>query len=227
VAGHASKPAGHASVLPMEQLAPTAEEMSETLGSTMKVSLVQTSHDIKLLPDGIGDTTPAECVGAKAAGMRQTYAQAPFTAALIGWWETSDGNMFPRPDFHVDAAVVELTTAAAAETLHRKFASQWRQCQATPIVEHNVASVGNTFIDQITNVTESEGLLAAIDMQSTDNQYGVHSDPEPIERAVAVVDRFLIDVHIVDTAGLHMGVIPPEHATAVAKLIGSKIVASS
>ncbi|MDH6245496.1 sensor domain-containing protein [Mycobacterium sp. OTB74] len=228
LSGHATKAAGPAPARPIEQLAPTADEMSEALGSVMKPALVRSSDAITLLPDGIGDTTPAACVGAKMGGMRQTYAQAPVTAAQTGSWDTStDGNMFPRPEFHVRVAIVELKTSAAASSLHRQFVSQWQQCQATPIVEHNVATVGSTFTDQITAVAEHDGLLTAIDMQSTDNRYDVHTDPQPIERAVAIAGRFLIDVDVDNTDGIPRNVIPPDHAVAVAKLIVSKITSNT
>lgn len=218
-------PAAEAPSRPIEQLSPTVDELSQALNSTMKITLpVLSSNSIKVLPEGVGDASPVECVGAKRYGMRQTYAQARVLAAATGSWETNTHtDLHIRPDYSVDVAIVEVDTATAAQTLLRKFVSQWQKCQTTPVVSHNVGTDGNTFTDRITQVTDTNGTLSAIDMQSEVNKYGIETGPTPIQRTVATASRYLIDVQVENTGWLPGNPISTTNAEAVAKLITAKI----
>lgn len=228
VTGTVSKPAEHEPALPIEQLVPTAEQMSRALGSTMNRSLIKSSHDTKPLPPGITDTVPAGCAVVTTAGLRRAYTHSPITATQIQWWDTrDDANLRSEPHVHVHVAVVELSTAEAAAALYQQFTDQWRQCQGAPIIEHLGDTAQTVDTDNVLNVSENAGRLTAIDVGTSDNRYDAQAGPIQTERAMTITGRFLIDVSMVSIDGFEHAVPAPEHATAVAKLIVAQIVSNT
>jgi hypothetical protein len=200
---------------------PDEADLSAVLGSPMKVSDAPQVGGLDVLPDNIGDASPVECVGVKRPRMQQTYRDAPVRSARTILWQTSpDVTTYPRPNFVVTVGVVELDSADSARNWYTKYSAQWRRCQGETVITHDVVSQGNTYSDEITRVSDSAGILTAVDMQTAMTGHG---RPSPMERALTAASRYLVDVQVADTGWRTNDSINADNASAVAQLIADTI----
>ncbi|OHU44763.1 hypothetical protein BKG78_05315 [Mycobacteroides chelonae] len=185
----------------------------------MRNEYLRPPGSLNTLPSGIGDASPAECVGVRAAAMRQSYEDAPVHAASESTWKTStDYTPFPSPDFRVTLGVIELDTPNSAHRQYSSLVSRWSQCRGRIIVQHNMGGSGGTFTNEITRVIDAEGMLTSVVMESA---WGDRAAPN--QRALTAASRYLIDVSVTDTAWHTDGSVEPVNAVAVARLVSDKI----
>ncbi|NKZ14294.1 sensor domain-containing protein [Mycolicibacterium septicum DSM 44393] len=200
---------------------PDEADLSDVLGSPMKVSDAPQVGGLDVLPDNIGDASPLDCVGVKRPRMRQTYQDAPVRSARTILWQTNpDVTTYPRPNFAVTVGVVELESTRDARAWYSKFSAQWQLCQGKTVITHNVVSQGTTYSDKITRVSDSGGIVTAVDMQMAMTG---DARPSPMERALTAESRYLVDVQVADIGWRTNDSINANNAIAVAQLIADTI----
>ncbi|WP_165803785.1 sensor domain-containing protein [Mycobacteroides abscessus] len=204
---------------PIAQVLPGDSAMSGVLGSPMRTEFPRLPGGLDALPGGVGDASPVECVGVRAAALRQSYEDAPVRAASESTWKTAtDSTLFPTPDFRITLGVIELDTPESARRQYSSLVSRWSWCQGRTVVEHNVGGSGGTFTSEVTRVADAEGMLTAVVLESA---WG--DRPLPNQRALTAASRYLIDVSVTDTSWHTGGSVEPINAVAVARLVADKI----
>lgn len=220
VEGQAIKPAGSdAGTRTFAQVLPDEPAMSEALGSPMKDPYPRPPGGLSALPDGTGGATPTECVIVRRAAMRQGFEGAPVRTASESTWKTStDATLFPVPDFDVTLGVVELDTPEHAQSHYAALVARWTKCQGQTVVQHNFGGSGKDLTDTITNVSDTNGMLTAVVMESA---FG--DRPSPTQRALTSAGRYLIDVEVADTSWHTGDAVSPDKAVAVARMVAERI----
>ncbi|EIV24931.1 Hypothetical conserved lipoprotein LppR [Mycobacteroides abscessus subsp. abscessus] len=227
VEGRAVKPSASAlGIRSITQVLPDISELAKVLGSPMKVGYPDGQPGgADILAGGFKGAEPAECVPVKLSGAQATYQGAHVKSAVVIEWETStELKAFPRPFFSVQVAVVELGAHGDARDVYARAAALWQRCQGKTIVTHDVAGTGETFADNITQVSDAEGMLTAVDVQSA---VSTSTSPNRYQRAFTAVSEYLVDVRVVNTAWRTGDSMNPDNAVAVAQLIASRISSPS
>lgn len=222
VEGQAVKPSASAvaaSARTFARVLPDEPAMSETLGSPMKNPYPHPPGGLSALPDGTGGAIPVECVIVSRAAMRQGYEGAHVRTASESTWQTStDSTMFPKPDYKVTLGVVELDTPEHAQNHYAALVTRWTGCQGRTVVQHNFGGSGSELTSQITQVSDTTGMLTAVVMESA---FG--DRPSPTARALTSTGRYVIDVEVGDTSWHTGDSIGTDKAVAVARMVAERI----
>ena len=183
VAGQAIKPGPSPDPprRPIAWMLPDQTELSEALGSPMQARYGGRPGGVQVLPNGMADTSPVECIKVHAPAMRHTYGQAPVRAAIRITWKTERGHMqFPTPDLRTTFGVVELDTPDSARSWYRRFADDWRRCSDKTAV---IDRANYTLRYGIGRTSDAGDLLTTVLMFSGTGS----SRPVPVQRALAVL----------------------------------------
>ncbi|WP_234791630.1 sensor domain-containing protein [Mycolicibacterium mucogenicum] len=208
------------------QALPDAGEVSTAVGSPLQTRAESSVGGVDLLPDGMKDASPIECLGVRAPRMRQTYIGAPVTAVVEGQWATSAApQQIPDPDVQVVAAVLELDSPDSARSWYSKFVSQWLLCNGTTVRTASASTnAHDTDTAKITQVADSMGVLdAAVLVSGGGPNIG---NPLVNQRALTAVSHFLVDVEVTQIGGRAMDLAANSLAIAVVRLIANKIMSN-
>lgn len=221
VAGQANRfvPLSEPPDRPITQILPDQVELSRTLSSPMQARYGGRPGGVQVLPNGMAGAVPVECIKVHAPAMRHTYRQAPVRAAIRITWKTdTDHVRFPTPNLRTTFGVIEFDTTDSARTWYRLFAADWRHCQGETAV---IRTASYTLRYDIGRTSDAGDLLTTVLMLSGTNG----ARPMPVQRALAQVSRYLIDVEVMDTA--HSGdpseAVATQRAEAITELISEKI----
>lgn len=209
------------------QVLPEPAELSVTVGAPVQTESEGPVGGIELLPNGMGDASPIECLGVHSPRMRHTFQDAPVTAAVEGeWGNSSESGETPDPNIRITVGVIELDSVASAHSWYSTFDSQWRQCQGkTVTMASAIAGSNEQNTAEITNVADTHGVLSAAVLVRA----GVATDtrkPLVKQRALTAASRFIVDVQTVRISTESAGQATDVQAVAVARLIANRIVST-
>ncbi|WP_134048377.1 sensor domain-containing protein [Mycobacteroides franklinii] len=196
-----------------EQALPTSSELSQALGIQMRQDAAVRVGGGDILKSS-ANALPQMCVGVAHSGDRQTYKDAHLSAAVQGSWITSgDGDQT-----RVLVTVVEFSSPADAHVWYSNTTSDWQRCQGITVTERTEAF---TFADSVNRVEESDGLLSAELLLSTEE--GMLT-PTPHSRAVTAALHYGVDVEALGR--LEGGNSANVDATAIAHLVAGKVTSA-
>ncbi|AWG48120.1 Hypothetical conserved lipoprotein LppR [Mycobacteroides abscessus] len=204
---------------PITRVLPDQAELSRVLRSPMQARYGGRPGGVQMLPDGMAGASLVECIKVHAPVMRHTYEQAPVHAATRITWNTERGHMqFPAPDLRTTFGVIELDTSDSARSWYRRLAADWRRCEGKTAV---IVRANYTLRYDIGPISDAGDLMTTVLMFSGTGS----SRPMPVQRALAQVSRYLIDVEIMDFADLKHPAEPgiTDKAEAIAQLITDQI----
>lgn len=196
----------------VERALPDASELTRVLGLPVESDSPTATGGIEALTDDKDASSPTRCAGITHAGYRRTYQGAPLRGLARGSWITPQDS-----DDRVDVviSVVELDSPRSAQSWYVKTAAQWGQCEGVTVTESTSAV---SFIQSISRITDSDGMLAADLTVSTDNGL---MKPVQNRRAFTAASQYLVDAEVfgtsrhLDVSGLDAG--------AVARLVVGKL----
>ncbi len=204
---------------PITLVLPDQVELSRVLGSPMRARYGGRPGGVNVLPNGLAGASPTECIKVHSPAMRHTYRLAPVRAASWITWKTDRGHMqFPTPDLKTTFGVIELDTPASARAWYRRFADDWRECRDKTAV---IRRANYTIRYGIGRTSDAGDLLTTVLMFSGTGS----SRPMPVQRALAQVSRYLIDVEIMDFDYFRHPAEPTtsDKAETITQLIADKI----
>ena len=193
------------------KILPTEDEISSVAGNTLSTfGFKPFVGGVEILPDGFrtdSDAAPIGCAAVTDTAPRIVYEPLPVLEAArqsyFNWDEGVDTS-------GADAAVVRLSTAAAAKDAFGAFGRQWQQCAGTTVVKH----VLGTVIDaEITDVTLEGSVLSA-----TVRTHQLPKAPTSrYERAVGVQGNAIVEVSLAITPKGERQPNPRDAAVRIAK----------
>ncbi len=150
----------------------------------------------EILPDGYrteGDASPIGCVAVTDTAPRIVYESLPIDqAARLSYFNWDEGVTTSG----ADAAVVQLTTADAAEGAFASFAQQWLRCDGTTVVKRLRGTAADSVIDaEVSDVTTDGQMLSA----TVRTRQRANTPPSMYERAVGVRDQTIVEVSLAIT----------------------------
>ncbi len=211
----------------MMKALPDPAELSVMVGATMQTEFDGPVGGIDVLPNGMGDASPIECLGVYSPRMRRTFQDAPVTAAVEGQWEaTSESGEPGDADVRITAGLIELDSAGSAHSWYSKFAAQWQSCQGqTVTMASAIAGSHEQNAAEITDVADTDGLLHAAVLVSA--RYTADARmPLVKQRALTAAARFIVDVQVVRISTDSANHVADDEAVAVAHLIANRIVST-
>jgi len=113
---------------------------------------------------------------------------------------------------------VELTSPTDAQTLFKRFADRWQQCQGKTVVQHQSS---DTFIQDITNVAATDTVLSA----TTEGRVPPNP-PQPTERALGMTASCIVDVQAPGNSQPANAPVGDNLAVSLVKLMQSKASAA-
>lgn len=145
---------------------PTESEITEAAGNTLSTFSFQPFvGGVEILPDGYrteADASPIGCVAVTDTASRIVYESTPVVAAARQSYFNWDEGVATSG---ADAAVVQLSTAEAAQSTYSSFARQWKQCDGATVVKHLRGAGrggGDSTIDaDVSDVVVDGSMLAA------------------------------------------------------------------
>ena len=198
------------------KILPTEAEITAAVGNTLSTFGFQPFiGGAEILPNGYrsdAEASPIGCAAVTDTAPRIVYESLPVVeAARQSYFNWDDG----VDTSGADAAVVRLSTAAAAKDAFGSFTRQWQQCEGTTVVKH----VQSTVIDaEITDVTVTRSVLSA-----TVRTHQLPSAPATrYERAIGVRGNTVVEVSLAVTATGEKQPDPRTWAVRVAQLMSDK-----
>ena len=193
---------------PLNQVLPTGDELTTTLGvgPGFTGQLVVGGADMLLQGVGESEATPIECVSAGYRLQKVVYAASPVREVASQSWAGGDLNGPPLSGFF---GAVKFATADDAKGFFAASADKWRRCNGQTMVLHQPEH-GADGVSRITDVVVDSTVVSAVVL---------HDDGSTIQRALGVAADCVVDVEIsdVDRGGGARG------AVAVANLMLQKI----
>jgi hypothetical protein len=193
---------------PLNQVLPTGDELTTTLGvgPGFTGQLVVGGADMLLQGVGESEATPIDCVGAGYRLQKVVYAASPVREVASQSWAGGDLNGPPLSGFF---GAVEFATADDAKGFFAASADKWRRCNGQTMVLHQPEH-GADGVSRITDVVVDSTVVSAVVL---------HDDGSTIQRALGVAADCVVDVEIadVDRGG------GARRAVAVANLMLQKI----
>ena len=177
-----------------------------------------------ILPDtaqwssALGFHVHLEGMPARVGGVEQLGRQD-----VLGEWSEREclGVVQPLLQSVFDGApvrAVELTSPTDAQTLFKRFADRWQQCQGKTVVQHQSS---DTFIQDITNVAATDTVLSAtIEGRVPPNP------PQPTERALGMTASCIVDVQAPGNSQPANAPVGDNLAVSLVKLMQSKASAA-
>jgi hypothetical protein len=184
---HIAEAAKPSASRPLNQVLPTGDELTATLGvgPGFTGQLVVGGADMLLQGVGESEATPIECVSAGYQLQKVVYAASPVREVASQSWAGGDLNGPPLSGFF---GAVEFATADDAQRFFAASADKWRRCNGQTMVlrqpEH-----GADGVSRITDVVVDSTVVSAVVL---------HDDGSTIQRALGVASDRVVDVEIAD-----------------------------
>jgi hypothetical protein len=196
---------------PLNQVLPTGDELTTTLGAGPGFTgqLVSGGADMLLQSVGESDATPVDCVSTGYRLQKVVYAAGPVREVASQSWAGGDFNGPPVSGFF---GVVKFAGAADAQAFFARAADKWRRCNGQTLVLHQPEH-GADGVSRITDVVVDSTVISAVVL---------HDDGSTIQRAFGVASDCVVDIEITDAARSDGARV----AVDVAKLMLQKIGAS-
>jgi hypothetical protein len=172
---------------PLNQVLPTGEELTTTLGVGPGFSgqLVVGGADMLLAGVGEAEATPIECVSAGYRLQKMVYAASPVRQVASQSWAGGDLSGPPVSGFF---GAVKFATADDAQGFFAASADKWRRCNGKTLVLHQPEH-GADGVSRITDVVVEGTVVSAVVL---------HDDGSTIQRALGMASDCVVDVEITD-----------------------------
>jgi hypothetical protein len=172
---------------PLNQVLPTGEELTTTLGVGPGFSgqLVVGGADMLLAGVGEAEATPIECVSAGYRLQKMVYAASPVRQVASQSWAGGDLSGPPVSGFF---GAVKFATADDAQGFFAASAEKWRRCNGQTLVLHQPEH-GADGVSRITDVVVEGTVVSAVVL---------HDDGSTIQRALGMASDCVVDVEITD-----------------------------
>jgi hypothetical protein len=172
---------------PLNQVLPTGEELTTTLGVGPGFSgqLVVGGADMLLAGVGEAEATPIECVSAGYRLQKMVYAASPVRQVASQSWAGGDLSGPPVSGFF---GAVKFATADDAQGFFAASADKWRRCNGQTLVLHQPEH-GADGVSRITDVVVEGTVVSAVVL---------HDDGSTIQRALGMASDCVVDVEITD-----------------------------
>lgn len=174
-------------------------ELSKLLGQAFgaKTGLPSRFGGPEVLPPAFGAVSPANCVGVTSMMVKDAYQSGDVkNAARETWWNTRG----PAKVISVAEGVVALSSTAGATALFQQFSRQWRDCDGTTVTIGRPSIITDRpaiiFLDTISDVRESDSVVAATISIDTQLPGIPSSGPRPEARAIGVRGNCLVEVEV-------------------------------
>jgi hypothetical protein len=170
---------------PLNQVLPTGDELTTTLGVGPGFSgqLVVGGPDMLLQGVGESEATPIECVSAGYRLQKVVYAASPLREVASQSWAGGDLNGPPLTGFF---GAVKFATADDAQGFFAASADKWRRCNGQTLVLHQPEH-GADGVSRITDVVIDSTVVSAVVL---------HDDGSTIQRALGVASDCIVDVEV-------------------------------
>jgi hypothetical protein len=170
---------------PLNQVLPTGDELTTTLGVGPGFSgqLVVGGPDMLLQGVGESEATPIECVSAGYRLQKVVYAASPVREVASQSWAGGDLNGPPLTGFF---GAVKFATADDAQGFFAASADKWRRCNGQTLVLHQPEH-GADGVSRITDVVVDSTVVSAVVL---------HDDGSTIQRALGVASDCIVDVEV-------------------------------
>jgi hypothetical protein len=170
---------------PLNQVLPTGDELTTTLGVGPGFSgqLVVGGPDMLLQGVGESEATPIECVSAGYRLQKVVYAASPVREVASQSWAGGDLNGPPLTGFF---GAVKFATADDAQGFFAASADKWRRCNGQTLVLHQPEH-GADGVSRITDVVIDSTVVSAVVL---------HDDGSTIQRALGVASDCIVDVEV-------------------------------
>lgn len=175
------------------RILPTEDEMGSDVGTPLSTFGFQPFvGGTEILPDGYrsdADASPIACAAVTDTAPRIVYEQLPVVDAARQSYFDWDERVYASG---ADAAVVRLSTPAAAHDAFETFSRQWQECSNTTVVKH----VGNAVIDAAVADVRVQDSVVSATVRTRQRPGGAESR---YERALGVRDRAIVEVSLAVT----------------------------
>ncbi|MCV7424078.1 sensor domain-containing protein [Mycobacterium yunnanensis] len=198
------------------KILPTEGEIASDLPNTLSTfGFRPFIGGVEILPDGYrteADASPIGCAAVTDTAPRIVYEPLPVVEAArqsyFNWDEGVDAS-------GADAAVVRLSSAAAARDAFSTFTRQWRQCAGTTVVKH----VGAAVIDAAVSDVTDQGAVVSATVRTRQRPGSAQTR---YERALGVRDATLVEVSLAVTPDGDRQPDPRAWAVGIAKTMLGK-----
>lgn len=173
----------------LERILPTAEELSDLLGSGsvgMLGQLVEGDADTLLRGVGAADAAPPDCVGATYRLQHAVYRSSPVRGVATRPWIAGDPADPAGPSVSAYLGVVELASAEDAHDFYADAVADWRRCDGQTMV-----------LDQPDHGTRARSTITDVAIDGTVVSAVVsHDAGHPVQRALGVAGDCIVDVEV-------------------------------
>jgi len=199
---------------PLNQVLPTADELTSALGGAgFMGQQVDGGPDMLLAGVGESEATPVECVSATFRLQKVVYQSSPVRAVASESWDGGDANGPTTSGFF---GAVKFATPDDAQAFFASSAQKWQRCNGQTLVIHQPQH-GADGASRITDVDIDAHVVSAVVMQES----GGSASP-PIQRALGLASDCVVDVEVTDAGGA-ADVGGAHDAVDVANLMLSKV----
>jgi PknH-like protein len=178
---------------PLNQILPTADELTSALGAAgFMGQQVEGGPDMLLAGVGVSEATPVECVSATYRLQKVVYQSSPVRAVASESWAGGDANGPTTSGFF---GAVKFATPDDAQAFFAASAEKWQRCNGQTLVIHQPQH-GADGASRITDVEIDAHVVSAVVMQES----GGAASP-PLQRALGLASDCIVDVEVTDTGG--------------------------
>ncbi len=201
---------------PLQQVLPTADEVSAAVGNPLDAVGTVTAGSIDVLPNGIRDSegaTPLDCLGAVTPLMRVVYEGGGVQAAAWRDYARLGAGLTVSS---AEAGVVRLGSESEASRMFARFTTQWQSCEGTTVT---LGTGGAGGLELTVSAVKVDGpvLSAVIFSDAGDGTL------YPTEHAVGVAADCIVDVDVAITDPVPTQRIPAGRAADLVRMMLSKV----
>ena len=176
---------------------PTESEMTAAAGNALSTfGFKPFVGGAEILPDGYRteeDASPIGCVAVTDTAPRVVYEPlAVADAARQSYFNWDEGVTTSGGD----AAVVQLSSADAAQRAFAAFVQQWQRCDGTTVVKHLRVTGGDSVIDAAVSDVATDGNVLSATVRTRQRP---NSPSSMYERAVGVRNQTIVEVSLAIT----------------------------
>lgn len=202
--------------VPLQQVLPTADEVSAAVGNPLDTTGTAASGSIDVLPNGIRDSegaTPLDCLGAVTPLMRVVYEGGGVQAAAWRDYARLGAGLTVSS---AEAGAVRFGSESEASRMFARFTTQWQSCEGTTVT---LGTGGGGGLELTVSAVKVDGpVLSAVIFSDTGD-----GSLYPTEHAVGVAADVIVDVDVAITDPVPTQRIPAGRAADLVRVMLAKI----
>ena len=202
--------------VPLQQVLPTADEVSAAVGNPLDATGTATSGSIDVLPNGIRDSegaTPLDCLGAVTPLMRVVYEGGGVQAAAWRDYARLGAGLTVSS---AEAGAVRFGSESEASRMFARFTTQWQSCEGTTVT---LGTGGGGGLELTVSAVKVDGPVLSAVIFSDAGDGSLY----PTEHAVGVAADVIVDVDVAITDPVPTQRIPAGRAADLVRVMLAKI----